>query len=45
MGREVAPMPAVEKTIKFSELVSFSDKQQQAHEALGEYKFILYGGA
>ncbi len=38
-------MPVVEKTIKFTDLVKFSDKQQQAHKVMDSSKFILYGGA
>lgn len=33
------------ETIKFSDIVKFSDKQQQAHEAVKDFKYILYGGA
>ena len=40
-------MPSVEKTekFKFSAMANFSDKQQEATNALSNYKYILYGGA
>lgn len=33
------------ETIKFSELVKWSPKQEEANDALNYYKFLLYGGA
>ena len=34
-----------EENIKFKDLVNFSEKQQQAHLSLKNYKYVLYGGA
>jgi phage terminase large subunit len=31
--------------VKFSELANFTDKQRQAKDMLGQFKFLLYGGA
>ena len=31
--------------INFSEIVNFTEKQDEANEALKKFKFVLYGGA
>ena len=34
-----------DKQVKFSELANFTDKQRKAKDMIGQFKFLLYGGA
>jgi phage terminase large subunit len=35
----------MEETIKFSDLCGFSEKQKAAHDAVKDFRYLLYGGA